>query len=277
MIADGRIPLVVERGYSSASTAYNTGLAHTTADVVLFTHQDVYLPKGWDSCLLATMDELSKKNDNWAVLGVIGRDDAGKFFGRVWSSGLGEQVGTALDRPREVGSIDELLIVLRTNMGLRFDEKLKGYHFYGTDIVRSARKTGFAAYVFDAPVVHNSVPRRQLPVSFWRAYHYMQRKWRGDLPMSASFAASVPVLGSIDILITESGNVILGRLTGFLGLQIVSPVRVAFSPTTATISPALAESKIFRSSACISNILVIFSRLLRFTFKTLVPDFKVPW
>ncbi len=34
---------------------------------------------------------------------------------------------------------------------------------------------------------------------------------------------------------------------------MVSPVSVSFSPITATISPALAESRIFRSSACISN------------------------
>ncbi len=39
---------------------------------------------------------------------------------------------------------------------------------------------------------------------------------------------------------------------------------------------AYKEAKIFRSRACISNILVIFSRLLRLAFNTLLPDFNVP-
>ena len=49
-------------------------------------------------------------------------------------------------------SVDELLIVLRIGSGLRFDERLPGFHLHGTDIVQSALHRGLGAFAIDAPV-----------------------------------------------------------------------------------------------------------------------------
>jgi len=189
MLAEDRVPLIIERGHQSAASAYNAGLDRTTADVVIFAHQDVYLPRGWEAKLITAIDALNHHNKNWAVLGIIGVDTTHRvdathrIVGRVWSSGLGCEIGCLLDFPVRAVSIDELAIVLRKEARLRFDEDLPGYHLYGTDIVQMALQKGFEAYVFNAPVIHNSVPVLQLDRSYRRAYRYMQHKWWRKLPI----------------------------------------------------------------------------------------------
>ena len=48
LIAEGKVELHVERGHPSISLAYNSALKHFKKDIVVFAHQDVYLPRGWE-------------------------------------------------------------------------------------------------------------------------------------------------------------------------------------------------------------------------------------
>lgn len=183
MFDENDIPLVIEREHQSAGLAYNAGLEETTADVVIFAHQDVYLPRGWDKKLLSTIRTLELYGKNWGVLGVVGKDRFGNLVGRAWSTGLGLEIETEFSSPAPVKTIDEVVIVLRREAGLRFDEELPGYHLYGADIVQTAIEKDLEAYVFDGPVIHNSVPVVQLDSSYVKAYRYMQRKWKAKLPI----------------------------------------------------------------------------------------------
>lgn len=191
MFAEHGTPLIIERGHQSAALAYNAGLDRTTADVVIFVHQDVYLPRGWDKKLLSTITKLEGKK--WGVLGIVGIDTQSSLVGHAWSTGLCREIVAPFNSPEQVVSIDELLIVLRRQTKLKFDEHLPSYHLYGTDIVQSALKAGFEAYVFDDPVIHNSVPVVQLDGSYVKAYRYMQRKWKAELPICTTI---VPVTKS---------------------------------------------------------------------------------
>jgi len=60
---------------------------------------------------------------------------------------------------------------------------MTGFHLHGTDIAMSAIKAGLGAYVFDAPVIHNSIWRKKLGLSYCAAYRYMQHKWTDELPI----------------------------------------------------------------------------------------------
>jgi len=187
MINEDRVPLIAERGYQSAAKAYNTGLDKVTADIVIFAHQDVYLPRGWDKTLLSTVRAFDQNKNNWGVLGVIGADENGDLVGTAWSTGLGYEIKSEFSSPKAIRSIDEIVIVVRRETGLRFDEDLPGYHLYGTDIVQTALHCDFGAYVFDGPVIHNSDPHKTqglwLDCSYVKAYRYIQRKWKGKLPI----------------------------------------------------------------------------------------------
>ena len=183
MISEDGVPLVIKRGYKSAALAYNAGLEQVIADVVIFAHQDVYFPRGWEQKLLSTIEGLELEGKRWGVLGVVGKDLTGNLVGGAWSTGLHLKIESKFLNPTPVRSIDEIAIAVSKNTGLHFDISLPGYHLYGTDIVQSALQAGFEAYVFDGPVIHNSVPVVQLDSSYVKAYRHMQRKWKAELPI----------------------------------------------------------------------------------------------
>lgn len=182
VIARGEVPLHCYQGYASAGEAYNRGLADTDAEIVIFAHQDVYLPKGWLDAFRKVEAALAARDPDWAVLGTIGITAEGAVVGQVWSSGIGRMLGAPLPEPVPVLTIDELLIVLRRGSGIQFDPALPGFHLYGTDIIRTAQAHGKVAYVGYMPVIHNSRPSR-LKSDYAKAWGYMRRKWRHLLPL----------------------------------------------------------------------------------------------
>ncbi len=170
-------------GAASAAQAYNNGLKNTEAEIVVFAHQDVYLPTGWETQLAQRVRELDQLDPSWAVAGPIGLGHNGALRGRVWSAGIGGDVGHGQDLPSMTTCLDELLIVLKRSSGLVFDANLPSFHLYGTDIVQTANRAHLGAYVIDAPVIHNSQPVKSLRGGYTDAYHYMQKKMAGLLPV----------------------------------------------------------------------------------------------
>lgn len=184
MLQGDSISLIVQRNYKSASAAYNDGLDSSDADIVIFAHQDVYFPRGWDKKLRSAIQALELRGETLGVLGVIGANKNGNLVGGAWSNGLQWKIESEkFVSPAPVRTFDEIVLVLRKNGGLRFDDNLPGFHLYGTDIALSAIKAGLGAYVFDAPVIHNSIWRKKLGLSYVAAYRYMQRKWKDELPV----------------------------------------------------------------------------------------------
>lgn len=177
------LTLHVERDAPSAAAAYNRALDATDAGVVVFAHHDVYLPQGWDRLLAARLAEVAAADPDWALYGAFGVGLDAAHIGPVWSSSLGQIVGRVPPVPVQVQSYDELLIVLRRSSGLRFDETLGGWHFYGTDIVAQARARGLRAWAGALPCIHNDRFHGALGPDFTAAYKAMQRKWRDLLPL----------------------------------------------------------------------------------------------
>lgn len=177
------VPVHVERGAPSASVAYNRGLAATSAPLVIFAHQDVWFPPGWEARLFRALDHLDRHAPNWALVAPFGMSAKGQHLGDVWSTSLGRRVGAAVTEPTPVQSFDELAFVLRRDTGLRFDEALPLWHFYGTDIVQAALASGRGAYVIDAPVIHNDGHKARLGDDFTQGYNFIRRKWRARLPI----------------------------------------------------------------------------------------------
>ena len=175
--------LTVLRDQPTAGTAYNAGLAQTRADICVFVHQDVYLPRGWDGLLAREIGKLNAMDPNWGVAGVYGVGQDGRHAGRVWSTGLRREIGSSPQTPVPAQSFDELLLVLNRRSGLCFDPDLPSFHLYGMDIAQTALDRGLGAYVIDAPVIHNSVPTPTLMGGFRSAYNYGRHKWSRRLPI----------------------------------------------------------------------------------------------
>ena len=148
--------IIVERHASAAATAYNAGLDKCAGDVVVFAHQDVFLPSGWSKKLLQVVSRLTERDSKWGVAGVYGVTHCGNGIGYVYSTGLRRFVGRPFAEPSLARSLDEVVLILRRSSGLRFDEDLPGFHLYGTDICLEAEALGMRNYVVPCFILHNS-------------------------------------------------------------------------------------------------------------------------
>jgi Glycosyltransferase like family len=187
-IKSGQLQLVECRGFKSASLAYNHGLATSKQDIIIFVHQDVYLPKGWLAKVDEKISDLSRQDPNWAILGVYGRQPNGEEAGQVWCSGLMRELKSNSDKFQEVRSVDELAFLFRRSTNSKFDAKLPDWHLYGTDIILEALSKGMKSYVTDIPVIHNSRPIFSLYGGYVQAYLYMMKKWKKYLPVYTTIA-----------------------------------------------------------------------------------------
>lgn len=188
LLSPGLLPgtrnqLILKRGFASASLAYNNAIDEAQHDIVIFVHQDIYLPETWFADLGRCLKVLEETDKNWGVLGCFGsRKDAHGGLGRVYTRGLGRH-GHMLSRPEPIESLDEILLVIRKTSGLRFDPALPHFHMYGTDICMTARARGMVSYAFQAFCVHNTNQLVCLPKEFYACYRYVRNKWARFLPI----------------------------------------------------------------------------------------------
>lgn len=186
--------VVLKRGFSAAAVAYNEALDECRGDIVVFVHQDVYLPPGWIEELERQIERVEQVDANWAVLGVCGVNLSGDLVGHIYSTGLRGIYGQSFETPVPASSVDEVVIVLRRASGLRFDESLPGFHLYGTDICLQAIRGGMPCFIISALCVHNSNGISKLPQAFWPAYWALRRKWKAYLPVVTTCTTIYPGL-----------------------------------------------------------------------------------
>lgn len=178
------VPIHIFRGYSSAGRAYNDGIAQCEpGTIVIFAHQDVYLPRGFLDRLTKRIDEIEENDENWGVLGLIGLTRDGALAGRVWSTAWDREFKGSGPLPVPISTADELLVVARVGESLSLDPDLPSFHLFATDMILTAMKAGRTSYAIDCPVVHHDKVIRNLGGTYPSSYRYMVRKWRHLLPV----------------------------------------------------------------------------------------------
>lgn len=189
LIRDDGVECIVMRNRPDICPAYNEAMDMTDKRFIIFVHHDIYFPKGWENRVVQGINWLAENEREWAVLGVIGLDLEGIAHGTVWSAGSDTEFSHPMQHPIAAQSFDEVVLILDRQSGVRFDDQLPGFHLYGTDIVQNARAVGKAAYIIEAPVVHNSNQRFDLELGYRVAYRYMTRKWVAQLPIFTPICA----------------------------------------------------------------------------------------
>lgn len=177
------IQYIFQEHYSSASLAYSDAMTLARHDLLMFVHQDVYLPGNWLDHLFLILDYLDVVDPDWGILGCYGRrSDRVHGLGRVHTTGCGWH-GIPLSFPVVVDTLDEIVLIFRKSSGLRFDPALPHFHLYGTDLCLSARSLGRQAWVIPLPCIHNTDELIELPQEFYSCYDYIKFKWRQYLPI----------------------------------------------------------------------------------------------
>jgi hypothetical protein len=187
----GRHRLLALFNARSAAEALDAALAQAPRDAwVIWVHQDVHLPADWDARFLAGVQVAQERDPTLAVAGVYGVAGTGATAtraGRVLDRGHVLEEPAAL--PCRVDSLDELLVAVRADAGLRFDPAL-AFDFYGTDIVLLAQARGLGAAVVDAWCEHwSNTPRAGgLPAALAERIvasgRVFEAKWAHRLPVA---------------------------------------------------------------------------------------------
>ncbi len=180
------VDVILQTGFASAASAYNCGMESAKNDIVVFVHQDVYLPEGWVNRMRRAIEIISAQDPNWGVLGIWGATNNGGRVGYLYWTGVEGTAGRRFDGGIEVETLDELLLIVRRSSGLLFDELLPGYHMYGADICLEAGRRGMKSYAISAFCVHNTNNYKMLPLQFWKAYLLMRSKWKSQLPIQTT-------------------------------------------------------------------------------------------
>jgi hypothetical protein len=143
----------------------------------------VYLPKGWLNYAERAIKAIDQSDTNWGVVGVWGVKGKGEFAGYLhWINVAGKE----FDGGIEVETLDEMLLILKKSSGLKFDQNLDGFHMYGADICLEARRHKMKSFAISAFCIHNSNGYTMLPYKFWKAYFYLRRKWKMQLPIKTT-------------------------------------------------------------------------------------------
>ena len=160
----------------SAPAALNLAWERAPSDLLVFCHEDVVFPEDWTTRLLDSIDRIEETDEaNWGTLGPIGRN--GKRFAGFYADDI-----TAVrygPLPRPVETLDELCLIVRRELPLRFDERLGGFHLYGVDLAIQCLEAGLQNYAVDAFLFHHTESRGRFsrPPEYRRILRKLQRKW----------------------------------------------------------------------------------------------------
>lgn len=181
--------IISQRGFTSASKAYNDAIDRSKNDIIIFAHQDMWFPVFWEKELSRFLNYLKESDPNWGVIGCYGHnryEQVWKGEGYLYCVGNKKILGNLLAYPMPVTILDEVVLMIRKSSGLRFDECLPHFHLYGTDICMISKSKGMNCYAISAFCIHNTKKIHVLPNNFFDCYRYIKRKWYNILPIEAT-------------------------------------------------------------------------------------------
>ena len=192
----GKRPLWLRWNASAAAQAFNDVMdAAPPCHWVVWLHQDVVLPEGWDRLFSQAISQAEQQLGKLSVVGVYGVRGAGaqaRHAGHVLDRG--QVLRGPVDLPSLVDSLDELLVAVRTDSGLRMDPALR-WDFYATDLVLQAQSAGLQAAAVDAFCEHWSDTPSQPPLPrptaqrIARSGAAFEAKWQQKFPLTTTCVA----------------------------------------------------------------------------------------
>lgn len=177
--------VLVQKGFGSAAKAYNDAIEKSTNDLIIFAHQDIFLPNTWLQQLGDALHWLEINDPAWGVVGPYGKTVDHRGWGHLYSCGRGV-IGEPLPQPVRIQTLDEIILIMRKSSGLKFSELIPHFHFYGADICLRAAQQGMNSYAISAFCIHNTQQYLVLPTEFYQGYKALKRLWKHELPIQTT-------------------------------------------------------------------------------------------
>jgi GT2 family glycosyltransferase len=168
-VGDIEILQYINNGEFSLTELYNKGLDESTNDIVVFCHDDIMLKDGWDKKIIDHFN-----STDYGILGVAGTTDIGEngqwwsdtskmvgivkhsSDGKTWESKYSNNFGKDIIQTIMVDGL--LFAVRKDRIKRRFNEEIKGFHFYDFDFTFGNHLDGVKVGVmFDVKITHKSI------------------------------------------------------------------------------------------------------------------------
>ena len=174
---------------------------------VVYVHQDVCLPEGWDWQLTQQLREAERRI--WADRGCRGlrcrrghrasRYDTAACRGadRLGCRSRPDAARWASSCPPTVATLDELILIVRRDAPLRFDPAAGVSSLWGRSLPSGSRG-GVAVVALEVLCQHNS-RTVGLPDAFFQSARVFARKWAHRLPV-ATPCVSIYKCGAVYVL-----------------------------------------------------------------------------
>ena len=141
--------------FATAGAALNSGARSARNEVIAFVHQDVYL-HSLPALEVAAANLL--ESPGIGLVGAVGITGQGRLVGRIRDRVV--PLGDRAPSPRDVDSLDEVLILVRREDVLRSpltEDHLLAWHAYAVEYAARVRRAGKRATALDIPITHNSM------------------------------------------------------------------------------------------------------------------------
>jgi hypothetical protein len=163
--------------------------SNSKKSLIVYIHDDVYLPKTWGPRFWNAYTEASKRGII-GVAGVFGVNGSRDSSSRTEHGELVDLQGKRLlsrpPLPWQVRALDECVLAFPRTSPISPDPLLK-WHLYGADLCLQASEQGTAAVTLHAPIYHasNTV---EPPKAFWDSAAVFRSKWAKKLPIEVPCA-----------------------------------------------------------------------------------------
>lgn len=174
--------IIIQKKFNSASIAYNDGIEKCKNDLMVFTHQDMYFPEGWDKTLKEDLHLIEQQDPKWGVIGCFGIDHTGTGHGYIYCNGQKKILGKKT-APKKIRVLDEIVLIFKKSSGLKYDPLLPGFHMYGTDICLISESGSRQNYAISNLAVHNTLRIKFLAADFMKSLEYIRKKYKKMMPI----------------------------------------------------------------------------------------------
>lgn len=144
--------------FSSCAAALNYGVTKSHGEILVFSHQDIYLKT---ECALAKFVDFIEKTGNNTIVGAAGTIEKNKYNIGNYTTGIkiNNEIIKKIDKPQRVSCIDECFFGMKrsTYEGHPFDEVLcDAWDLYAVDQCLYQRSRGGQVYLFPCQIHHMS-------------------------------------------------------------------------------------------------------------------------
>lgn len=149
-----------------AYSGVNKFLQVAKGDYIILCHQDLILHTDNKDRLDEIIEEITRLDNDWALLGNAGGTVPGQqAYHLTEYTGEDKHYLRRGKLPARADSLDENFIVIRKSANLGVSNDLVGFHLYGTDLCMIARILGYSAYVVDFHLWHLGGASVKAPVT----------------------------------------------------------------------------------------------------------------